>query len=115
MPRSNLIYRYGIVPIEASEGKLWRDAWNESQNLIEVPGQRTVAVYGHDARAGLQVRREMESSEDLGEEGVNGVWSRYTFGLDSGCVYGNELSVLVVEASSDMRDMVHGIEQVKKT
>ncbi|KAG0343742.1 hypothetical protein BG005_002226 [Podila minutissima] len=65
----------GIAPIEASEGKLWRDAWNESQNLIEVPGQRTVVVYGHDARAGLQVRREMDSSEDLGEEGVNGVWS----------------------------------------
>lgn len=103
------------VPIEAKDGKLWRDAWNEAQNLIEAPEQRTVVVYGHDARAGLQVQMEVEIPGRLKETGVKGTWTRYAFGMDSGATYGNELSAMVIEPSPDMKDIVHRIEQVKET
>ncbi|KAK2029626.1 calcineurin-like phosphoesterase [Colletotrichum zoysiae] len=100
------------VPIEAEDGKPWRDAWNETQNLIERPAQRTVVVYGHDARAGLQGQREMDAPKQLADEGAKGPWTRYAFGLDSGCAYGNALSAMVIEPSPDMDDIVHRIEQV---
>lgn len=60
---------------------------------------RTTVVYGHDAKSGLQV-------PDVYGKGKRG----YTFGLDSGCVYGKELSAMVIEISGDQ--VVHKIVQV---
>lgn len=59
----------------------------------------TTVVYGHDAKSGLQV-------PDVFGKGKRG----YTFGLDSGCVYGKELSAMVIEISGDRA--VHKIVQV---
>ncbi|EFQ34085.1 calcineurin-like phosphoesterase [Colletotrichum graminicola M1.001] len=100
------------IPIESEDGKPWRDAWNETHNSIETPSQRTVVVYGHDARAGRQDQREIRIPKELQDKGVLGPWTRYAFGLDSGCAYGNELSAMVIEPSPEMDDIVHRIEQV---
>ncbi|KAK1580594.1 calcineurin-like phosphoesterase [Colletotrichum navitas] len=100
------------IPVEAEVGKPWRDAWNETQNSIEMPAQRTVVVYGHDARAGLQDQQEMDVPTELHDKGARGPWTRYAYGLDSGCAYGNALSAMVIEPSPGMNDIVHRIEQV---
>lgn len=60
---------------------------------------RTTVVYGHDAKSGLQV-------PDIYGKGKRG----YTFGLDSGCVYGKQLSAMVIEISGDQ--VLHTIVQV---
>jgi predicted phosphodiesterase len=70
--------RQVAVPSESHQGEKWTDAWNAHQQRLPHAQRRTV-VYGHDAKAGY---RE----------------SRYTFGLDSGCVKGEFLSALVIEA-----------------
>ncbi|EXF75924.1 calcineurin-like phosphoesterase [Colletotrichum fioriniae PJ7] len=103
----------GTIPIELQNGKRWREAWNETQNMIEAPKDRTVVVYGHDAKEGLQVEPDIQVPESLKEKGAQGPWTRYAFGLDSGCAYGRELSAMVIETSPDGSDVVHRIEQVK--
>ncbi|KXH65572.1 calcineurin-like phosphoesterase [Colletotrichum salicis] len=103
----------GTIPIELKDGKRWREAWNETQNMIEAPEDRSVAVYGHDAKEGLQVEPDVQVPESLKEKGVQGPWTRYAFGLDSGCAYGKELSAMVVETSPDGSDVIHRIEQVE--
>ncbi|KAK7738979.1 hypothetical protein SLS53_005875 [Cytospora paraplurivora] len=55
-------------------------------------------VYGHDAKAGLRVPDTYGNGEG------------YTYGLDSGCVYGGKLSALVIEARPE--GIVHGVVQV---
>ncbi|KZL72845.1 ser/thr protein phosphatase family protein (calcineurin-like phosphoesterase) [Colletotrichum tofieldiae] len=107
------IHHKDAIPIEAEVGKLWRDAWNETQNLIKMPGHRTVAVYGHDARAGLQEQQEIDVLKELKDKGEQGPWTRYAFGLDSGCAYGNALSAMIIEPSLEMDDIIHRVEQVK--
>ena len=42
---------------------------------------RMTVVYGHDARSGLKIAKG----------------STWTYGLDSGCVYGRKLSALVLQ------------------
>lgn len=59
----------------------------------------TTVVYGHDAKSGLRVPREYGK----GKKG-------YTFGLDSGCVYGKNLTALVIKVKKDKA--VHEIVQV---
>ncbi|KAJ4416075.1 hypothetical protein N0V82_006998 [Gnomoniopsis sp. IMI 355080] len=59
----------------------------------------TTVVYGHDAKSGLKVPKEYGK----GKKG-------YTFGLDSGCVYGGKLTALVIEVEGD--EAVHNIVQV---
>ncbi|KAK1673784.1 calcineurin-like phosphoesterase [Colletotrichum godetiae] len=103
----------GTIPIELKDGERWREAWNETQNMIEVPEDRSVVVYGHDAKEGLQVEPDVQVPESLKEKGVQGPWTRYAFGLDSGCAYGKELSAMVIETSPDGSDVIHRIEQVK--
>ncbi|KFH42058.1 Serine/threonine-protein phosphatase-like protein [Hapsidospora chrysogenum ATCC 11550] len=71
--------RQVAVPSDSHQGDKWSDAWNAHQQRLPHSQRRTV-VYGHDAKAGY---RE----------------SRYTFGLDSGCVGGEFLSALVIEAT----------------
>lgn len=59
----------------------------------------TTVVYGHDAKSGLKVPKEYGK----GKKG-------YTFGLDSGCVYGGQLTALVIEIQGG--EAVHQIVQV---
>ncbi|KAK1727509.1 hypothetical protein CaCOL14_008782 [Colletotrichum acutatum] len=103
----------GTIPIELDDGKRWREAWNETQNMIETPENRSVVVYGHDAKEGLQVEPDIQVPESLKEKGAQGPWTRYAFGLDSGCAYGRELSAMVIETSPDGSDVIHRIEKVK--
>ncbi|ROW13778.1 hypothetical protein VPNG_03504 [Cytospora leucostoma] len=58
----------------------------------------TTVVYGHDAKSGLKV------------PDTYGNGKGYTYGLDSGCVYGGKLSALVIEARPE--GIVRGVVQV---
>jgi len=69
------------VPVEGRDGEPWVDAWNRYQAELADPAARQTVVYGHDAKAGLRVAH--------GET--------FTFGLDSGCVYGRELTAMIIE------------------
>lgn len=106
--------RSKTVPIESIEGDLWREAWNRRQNQRQSPSERIVVVYGHDAKAGLQVEPVVNIRERGVKDGDGDVilGVRYAFGLDSGCVYGKHLTALVIEAAAD-GGVVHRIEQVE--
>ncbi|CAI2178376.1 6185_t:CDS:2 [Funneliformis geosporum] len=54
------------------EGHAWTKYWNEAQERSSSP---KMVIYGHDASRGLKIKP-------------------YSFGLDSRCVYGGELSAL---------------------
>ncbi|KAF4457301.1 Bis(5'-nucleosyl)-tetraphosphatase, symmetrical [Fusarium austroafricanum] len=69
------------IPIDGHEGQRWTDVWNSEQRKLSGPDRRSV-IYGHDAKMGYQ--------EDS-----------YTFGLDSGCVKGNALTALVIQAKDE--------------
>ena len=69
------------VPVDTREGEAWADAWNRRQQRLPDAEAHMTVVYGHDARTGLNVAK--------GET--------WTYGLDSGCVYGRKLSALVLE------------------
>ncbi|RGP77170.1 calcineurin phosphoesterase [Fusarium longipes] len=86
-------------PLENRDGDWWIDAWNRWQNSIEDYEQRSIVVYGHDARVGLQVGTQDSQV------------ARYTFGLDSGCVYGRSLSAMVVGKNTN-GGLAHEIGQV---
>lgn len=116
------------LPTDGREGTAWWGEWNRYQERLAGPGSRfadgeeerrraaagggdddddhhhhglkgTTVVYGHDAKGGLKV------PDSYG--GGRG----YTYGLDSGCVYGGKLSALVIEARPE--GIVHAITQVK--
>ncbi|KAF5986371.1 hypothetical protein FBULB1_2434 [Fusarium bulbicola] len=95
-------YKEGVVgfPLETREGDWWIDAWNRWQRSIENPNERSIVIYGHDARVGIQVGAD--SSEV----------ARYTFGLDSGCVYGKSLTAMVINEKEDGKGLSHSIVQV---
>ncbi|KAF4498796.1 Bis(5 -nucleosyl)-tetraphosphatase, symmetrical [Fusarium agapanthi] len=95
-------YKEGVVgfPLETREGDWWIDAWNRWQNSIEDLEKRSIVVYGHDARVGIQVGAE---SPEV---------ARYTFGLDSGCVYGKSLTAMVIDVKDDGEGLSHSIVQV---
>ncbi|KAK3394278.1 Metallo-dependent phosphatase-like protein [Podospora didyma] len=73
-----------IVPVDTREGEPWSRAWNRVQNNIKRQDKRTLVVYGHDARAGLQAdvdihikdiavrdvkdERSYDDGEDWGED-----------------------------------------------
>lgn len=57
----------------------WAAAWERAQEDLG-ESQRSLVVFGHDARRGLQMRK-------------------YSVGLDSGSVYGNQLSALVLSCT----------------
>ncbi|KAI1070923.1 hypothetical protein LB507_010941 [Fusarium sp. FIESC RH6] len=92
-------HKDGLVgfPLESREGDWWIDAWNRWQNTIEDAEDRSIVVYGHDARVGIQV-------------GEDPAVARYTFGLDSGCVYGKKLTALVLDRKD--KGLEHEIVQV---
>ncbi|KAJ4172732.1 hypothetical protein NW754_002935 [Fusarium falciforme] len=106
-------YRDGLVgwPLESREGDWWCVAWSRAQNSIQAPQERSIVVYGHDAKVGLQVEPEIDIQVKAAEGGETVKGQRYAFGLDSGCVYGNQLSAMVVERSSN-GGLSHSIVQV---
>ncbi|CAK7568095.1 MAG: hypothetical protein SEPTF4163_006077 [Sporothrix epigloea] len=89
----------------------WAAVWNQAQHANPDPANRTTVVYGHDAITGLLVPETVSSGLfGLFSSNGNGVNSGsvitkedtgYTFGLDSGAVYGGKLTALVVEANMD--------------
>ncbi|TPX12263.1 uncharacterized protein E0L32_007149 [Thyridium curvatum] len=86
------------LPVDGHSGEPWHEAWNRHQ-LSLPPAERTTVVYGHDARRGLAVDEKALP---------------YTFGLDSGCSRGNQLSALVIEAAGgDGGAVTHKVVQVK--
>lgn len=66
------------VPSAGSDGEAWNEAWDKWQKRLHKDERYTV-IYGHDARHGY-------------------VETKYTFGLDSGCVKGEELTAMVITA-----------------
>ncbi|KAF1808539.1 Metallo-dependent phosphatase [Eremomyces bilateralis CBS 781.70] len=65
------------VPSEGTEGTAWDKVWNHHQKHIHPASDRFFAVYGHNARRGLNVQD-------------------YSVGLDTGCVKGGMLTALVI-------------------
>ncbi|TLD22319.1 hypothetical protein PspLS_07720 [Pyricularia sp. CBS 133598] len=75
-----------VLPIEGRDGEQWSDVWTKYQNnKVEDEKERMTVVYGHDAKRGVSLPKNAKAGS--------------TFGLDSGCVYGRELTALVIEAS----------------
>lgn len=93
------------LPSSGRKGTYWYEEWSRFQEKLarklarkgknKGKGKKsgrdevTTVVYGHDAKSGLRVPREY----GRGKKG-------YTFGLDSGCVYGKKLSALVIEVKA---------------
>lgn len=67
----------------------WVGAWDRWQDGL---ASKTTVIFGHDARRGLQL-------------------GKYAIGLDSGCLYGNQLSAVVIAVSDTGID--HQIIQVE--
>lgn len=120
------------LPSSGREGTYWYEEWSHSQQTLRKKNKKktkkdrerakeekskkdkkgnddeegdskrqpiTTVVYGHDAKSGLRVPKEYGK----GRKG-------YTFGLDSGCVYGRSLTALVIKMNEDKA--VHEIVQV---
>ncbi|KAI1818521.1 Metallo-dependent phosphatase [Poronia punctata] len=67
-----------LVPTPTRDGKPWAKQWTLFQKSLPRKSSRATVVYGHDAKAGLRMRR-------------------YAFGLDSGCAKGNKLTGVIFE------------------
>ena len=80
-----------LQPTEEEGEEGWAAVWERNQEELPEP-ERSMVVFGHDAKRRLQIRK-------------------YSVGLDTGCVYGNKLSALVVTATED--EIVHQIVQVE--
>jgi bis(5'-nucleosyl)-tetraphosphatase (symmetrical) len=80
------------VPVHGRDGDPWAGVWNRWQDARVDDAHRMTVVYGHDAQAGLSV-------------------GPYTFGLDTGCVYGRELTALVIEGTGE--GVKHEVVQVE--
>ncbi|KAL2269581.1 hypothetical protein VTJ83DRAFT_1765 [Remersonia thermophila] len=50
------------IPVDDRKGEPWSHAWNRHQNNLPPAAPRTVVIYGHDARAGVQVDAEVTIS-----------------------------------------------------
>lgn len=68
--------------------KDWYHSWNQLQKTLP-KNERNVIYYGHFARAGLQLKK-------------------YSKGLDSSCVYGGQLSCLVID--KDGTETLHQVD-----
>ncbi|KAK1656330.1 Metallo-dependent phosphatase-like protein, partial [Colletotrichum phormii] len=82
------------IPTDRRDGSSsWPKAWNAHQKALPEKEPRTAVAYGHDSKRGLQI-------------------DKFTFGLDSGCVNGGELTALVIEASAD-GGVTHSVKSTK--
>ncbi len=77
-------------PVDGIEGPRWHDVYEPSGKLI---------VFGHDAPGGLVVKRRDDGSP-------------YVIGLDSGCIYGGQLSGYVLE--EDRLEQVESLQDPAK-
>jgi hypothetical protein len=110
-----------LFPLETRDGQPWSEVWSRHQSLVKFEEDRTAVIYGHDAKSGLRVSPHVES-EKL-PEGVTSpiphtpAPSRYAFGLDSGCVYGYQLSALILEADAtgDIKHTINSVDCEKAT
>ncbi|XWX02221.1 hypothetical protein V2A60_010254 [Cordyceps javanica] len=68
-----------LIPVDTHQGREWAELWDLRQSQIPKSDRRTV-VYGHDAKRGLTL-------------------GKHTFGLDSACVNGGQLTALVIHVS----------------
>ncbi|KAJ5654241.1 hypothetical protein N7490_001244 [Penicillium lividum] len=64
----------GLMSAEVSGEESWVGEWDRWQDRL---ASKTTVVFGHDAKRRLQL-------------------GRYAIGLDSGCLYGNQLSAVVI-------------------
>ena len=106
-------YQYERLPLEGREGEAWSYAWNVYQNSLESASDRVAVIYGHDALTGLQVEPEVELERLRDQPNLPVKGTRYAFGLDSGCVYGKELTALVLGVDPQTNKIGHRIERVK--
>ncbi|KAF9886725.1 hypothetical protein FE257_011102 [Aspergillus nanangensis] len=81
----------GFIPAETMGEEGWVVEWNRWQ---EQQASKTTVIFGHDAKRRLQL-------------------GRYTIGLDSGCLYGHQLSAVVIAAPNG--EIEHRIVQVECT
>jgi hypothetical protein len=103
---------------------------NRHQNNLPPSAPHTLAIYGHDAKAGLQVNPEVDISpydpsspnhhnhekenkknkkhKHKDKKKKKGL--RYAFGLDSGCGHERQLTALIISAGP--AGVEHRIEQV---
>jgi hypothetical protein len=79
----------GFIPTEIFEEEGWVVEWDRWQDTLE---SKTTVIFGHDAKRRLQL-------------------GKYTIGLDSSCLYGNQLSAIVIGARE--RRIFHEIVQVE--
>ncbi|KAK0723944.1 hypothetical protein B0T21DRAFT_386085 [Apiosordaria backusii] len=104
------------VPVDSTDdGEPWSKAWNRHQNHLppstsdDTPSQKkTIVIYGHDARRGLQVDPQVDITpyfeKQKGSNNKKGSHkkpkkekgTRYAFGLDSGCGHGKKLTAMVI-------------------
>ena len=75
-----ILHRCTWPPAKEHTGPRWHDAYQPARPLI---------VFGHDARGGLVVKERDDKP--------------YLLGLDSGCVYGNQLSAYILEEARLVR------------
>jgi hypothetical protein len=79
----------GYMPAEIPGKESWVMEWDRWQDRL---ASKTTVIFGHDARRRLQL-------------------GRYTIGLDSACLYGHQLSAVVVAAHN--REIEHQVIQVE--
>ncbi len=93
---------------------------NRHQNHLPASSPHTIAIYGHDAKAGLQVNphvritpspnQSSQPKRKAAKKTKKETGLRYAFGLDSGCGHGLKLTALILEAAP--HGVEHRIEQV---
>jgi hypothetical protein len=105
-----------LFPLENRDGQPWSEVWSRHQSQAKFEEDRTVVIYGHDAKSGLRVGSEVEPEKfpaGLRAPSTTPKANRYAFGLDSGCVYGNQLSALILEYDAASDDIKHSIVMEK--
>lgn len=104
-----------LFPRENRDGQPWSEVWSRHQSQIKFEEDRTAVIYGHDAKSGVRVGSEVEAEKfppGIPTPPTPPRATRYAFGLDSGCVYGNQLSALILEYNSESDDIKHSIAMV---